>query len=111
MTSKKEFEEELARVKRGMGYQGAYAIGNDIAFFGCRLKDTRLQLAFSRGWMLAKHTYNDVDYYEVIPPPQSEPSLNTWCAVQKRVDTDGVQISYPSWYYENDVLLYGKRER
>ena len=106
MSIQQEFEEAISQFSGKLSHNVA-ALGNDMAFFNRQLQDPRLQLAFSLGWMLSKSSYQGVDYYDLIPPPHFEAVQNSWGAVYKTVKTDGVEISYPHWYYDNHVLMKG----
>lgn len=107
MSVQERVKEELRRFEREDSNFGKQIIGNDLTFFGRNLKDARLQLAFSLGWILTKHTYQGVDYYDLTPPPHYEAVKNSWAAVMKDMTVDGVKISYPHWYKDDYVLMTG----
>lgn len=109
MSFQKDFESEIKKFERDAALFGKEMLGNDLTFFDRDLKDARLQLAFSLGWMLEKTSYQGVDYYSLVPPPHYECNVNMWCAVHEYKDIDGVKISFPDWYYENEVFMTGGR--
>lgn len=111
MSFQKEFQSGMKKFEREAALFGKEALGNDLTFFGRDLKDARLQLAFSLGWMLQKTTYQGVDNYSLVPPPHFECVRNSWCAMFEHKEIDGANISFPSWYYENEVLMTGTRKR
>ena len=45
---------------------------NDLALFGKRLNDPRLQAAFAYGWLLTKDKHNGVTYYRLVAPRHFE---------------------------------------
>lgn len=102
-------EKELKKFS-GNEIFGKQILGNDLAFFGKTLRNPRLQLAFSLGWHLAKNTYQENDYYTLVPPPHYSCSKNTWAGIYEKLEIDGVVISYPDWYLDNDVLMTGTRK-
>ena len=107
MSVQKQFEDKLKHFSREAALSNKSVVGNDLTFFGKNLNDPRLQLAFSLGWLLTKNTYEGVDYYDLLPPPHYEAARNSWAAVYSKVKYDEISISFPSWYFNDHVLMTG----
>lgn len=61
------------------------------------------------GWLLEKRTYQNEDRYSLVAPSHFTYSLNTWgCKIKTEV-IDGITISFPDYYYDDNVLVSGDR--
>lgn len=81
--------------------------GNDVAIFGKKIQDARLQVALSLGWFIEKHEYQGKFYYDLRPPSHFECSKNSWCATMETLSVDDIKLSVPHWYYNDNVLVKG----
>lgn len=83
-------------------------IGNDMALFGEKIKDVRLQIAFEVGWLLRSIDHKKTAYF-LIPPKHFECSKKNWGAEYTQVRFNGCVVNIPHWYYEDRVLVTGSR--
>lgn len=104
------FTSQYNQLKRRVRFDDNNPIGNDLALFGKRLNNERLQIAFSIGWLLHKDVYDGTAYYSLIGPPQFECNKNHWASYNTNLIIDGITISVPNYYNEEEVLLTGTRQ-
>jgi len=83
------------------------SFGNDVAFFRKSLNDLRLQVAFHLGWMLHQTIYDGKIYYTLVAPGHYECRINSWTSIYTTKSIDGVEISFPEYYYDDNVLMTG----
>lgn len=83
------------------------SFGNDVVYFRKSLNDLRLQVALHLGWMLHQTTYEGTIYYTLVAPAHYECRINSWASIHNTKIIDGEEISFPEYYYDDNVLMTG----